>query len=503
MEQSLQKNPVFINETILNETVEQPIECDALLPDYCPDIRRILKCTMTPALMSKNLMSGRLTIEGLAMLGILYLSAGGELARGEYKVPFSRTMELPADADNPLITVTLSQGRLSCRAVSSRRLDIRGSVVIRATGVTCTEEPLICGCEDETLQLRRRERTGVRLAAQSEREQRLTQTMTLSGSGAPLTRILRCDAHIARREERIENGRLLVRGEVQASALAAREDGGWERAECTLPFEVPLELPGLGDDTPCEVWQEICCAAAEPAADEDGEYRSIGWDITIMTYARLYKPYRSTVCTDCYSTRYASSGRAREICTTQLHSICGESETWRDTIPLPEQMGEIAALWITEEGCTVRPEGDGLLAEGKLNLTLLGRMGDQELYSFDRALELSHAIPAPEGARWNARLECRSCQWELRGGELSLTCELWWSGAVWSEAKDAVLEEVTVDEKRPKSDPASRGLYIYMAEPGEDLWEVARRYNTSEDRIRADNSGIGEECPGGALLIPV
>ena len=60
-----------------------------------------------------------------------------------------------------------------------------------------------------------------------------------------------------------------------------------------------------------------------------------------------------------------------------------------------------------------------------------------------------------------------------------------------------------MDEAAPKENRMPRGLYIYMAEEGESLWEVARRYNTSEARIREDNGEMGEYCPAGPLLIPV
>ena len=82
MELELRRQTVPSFETILEETVEQPVECDALLPDYCPDIRRILKCTLIPVPVGKTITAGRLEVEGLATLNILYISAGGEPARG-------------------------------------------------------------------------------------------------------------------------------------------------------------------------------------------------------------------------------------------------------------------------------------------------------------------------------------------------------------------------------------------------------------------------------------
>lgn len=237
--------------------------------------------------------------------------------------------------------------------------------------------------------------------------------------------------------------------------------------------------------------------------DADGEYRALEWGVTISAEGKIYRAYALDCCTDGYSTRYQSACKGRTLQTVELVNLCRESETRRETLPLPEATGEVVALWARVEGCTAAPEGDGLLAEGRLGLTLLTKMGDGEYYSFDRTMELQRQLPGGEDCRWEAGLECRGCRWEQTGNELSLTCELVWQGAICRTRRLAVLEDITVDEAAPKENRMPRGLYIYMAEEGESLWEVARRYNTSEARIREDNGEMGECCPAGPLLIPV
>lgn len=210
MELELRRQTVPSFETILEETVEQPVECDALLPDYCPDIRRILKCTLTPVPVGKTITAGRLEVEGLATLNILYISAGGEPARGEYKVPFTRMLELHGEAEDPIITVGMLPGPVSCRAVNQRRLEIRGSVVVSASVISCHGQQILAGSEEKTIQLRMGPAKGIRLSGAFDREQRLAKTTTLEGSDAPLTRVLRCDAAVSRREEKWLDGRLLI-----------------------------------------------------------------------------------------------------------------------------------------------------------------------------------------------------------------------------------------------------------------------------------------------------
>lgn len=504
MELELRRQTVPSEETILEETVEQAVECDALLPDYCPDIRRILKCTLTPVPVGRSVAAGRLEVEGLAILHILYISAGGEPARGEYKVPFTRMLELRGEAEDPIITVGMQPGPVSCRAVNQRRLEIRGSVVISAAVISCRRQQILEGSEDKTIQLRQAAQKGTRLAGSFAREQRLAKTTALEGSAAPLTRVLRCDAAVTRREEKWAEGRLLITGEVLATAHCADQNGGWQTAECTLPFELAIDCPEGADadfDTRCFA----AMPAAEPAQDADGEYRALEWGVTVCAEGKLYRPYTMACCTDGYSTRYRSECRSTTLQTVELAAICRESETRRETLPLPEATGDVVALWVRAEGCAAAPEGDGLLAEGRLGLTLLTRMGDGEYYSFDRTLEVQRHIPAPEGedCRWEAGLECRGCRWEQTGSELALTCELYWQGAVCRTRRLAALEEMAVDETAPVENRMPRGLYIYMAAEGESLWEIARRYNTSEARIQEDNGGMGECCPAGPLLIPV
>ena len=54
MELNLQKQTVSVNETVYDGSVEQPLECDVLLPDYCPDIQKILRCEVTPSLLAAS-----------------------------------------------------------------------------------------------------------------------------------------------------------------------------------------------------------------------------------------------------------------------------------------------------------------------------------------------------------------------------------------------------------------------------------------------------------------
>lgn len=156
-------------------------------------------------------------------------------------------LELHGEAEDPIITVGMLPGPVSCRAVNQRRLEIRGSVVIAASVISCHGQQILAGSEEKTIQLRMAQQKGIRLSGAFDREQRLAKTTTLEGSAAPLTRVLRCDAAVSRLEEKWLDGRLIITGEVLAAAHCADQNGGWQTAECTLPFELTIDCPEGAD----------------------------------------------------------------------------------------------------------------------------------------------------------------------------------------------------------------------------------------------------------------
>ena len=75
MEYRVMKGEIPVCETILDTSAEQPIDLDFSLPDYCPDIQKILKCQIYPTITEQTI-SDRLDVEGEVLVKLLYLDSG-------------------------------------------------------------------------------------------------------------------------------------------------------------------------------------------------------------------------------------------------------------------------------------------------------------------------------------------------------------------------------------------------------------------------------------------
>lgn len=71
------RQAVCVNELIYEGSVEQSVDSDLTLPDYCPDILRILKCTVTPRVTGSQVSGERITVDGTVLVRLIYVGEDG------------------------------------------------------------------------------------------------------------------------------------------------------------------------------------------------------------------------------------------------------------------------------------------------------------------------------------------------------------------------------------------------------------------------------------------
>ena len=111
---------VYHNALLREETME------AIVPDACPDILRVLDTTVTVCLNSKQVKNGYAELSAVARLDILYLpEGGGAVQRLTMSIPYRVTAESPALTDQNRLTVCLSVHRQEARTLHSRKVMAR------------------------------------------------------------------------------------------------------------------------------------------------------------------------------------------------------------------------------------------------------------------------------------------------------------------------------------------------------------------------------------------
>ena len=155
MKEKCLKSDVFVNENIFCDSLEQAVDADFTLPDFCPDISKIFKCNAIPRIVSKSLNGASVTLDGNVTVTILYCDKESRFCSYEYIYPFSKTVELSRDASGGNVAAKVKCDYINCRAVTGRKIDIHGAVGINLRVFKRKCDEIISDIDDELIEVKR------------------------------------------------------------------------------------------------------------------------------------------------------------------------------------------------------------------------------------------------------------------------------------------------------------------------------------------------------------
>ena len=509
MELNLQRQTITINETVFQVSVEQPIECDALLPDYCPDIVKVLKCAATTHVDSTSISGNRLTIEGMAVIHVYYSTEQNQIRHAEYKVPFAKQAELRSSPEKPVVSITPSVDYINCRAVNQRRVDVRGAISFAVKVIDQKEQKFISDASGGGIQLRREMVKVTDILGQNKSVLSVSEELELGYGKGQISSIVRSQYKVRAHEHKVVSGKVVVKGELVLHILyqPLEDPEALEVMEYTLPLSQIIDSEYADEDCLCDVEMFVIGCELASKAGDDGEYRAFGLEARVGANVTVHKHSEIPVAGDCFSTKYETSCKRAPVSFIRLIDIVGEMISHKVTLDLPEGVERLLDAWSDIESMTWRQEADALVLDLKLSVCLFARMENKECFYFEHPAELSHTIALSEDCA-EVQLEPTSdltfSTYSLIGKEkIDMRFEVMVRGCVYCTVKSEAISDVSVDEEKVKVKEQNK-LYIYYAGAGERVWDIAKHYNTAPGAIWEENSiesdALGEKR---MLLIPI
>lgn len=504
MELKLMKEPVNVSETIFEGVAEHALECDVLLPDVNADVEKILRCEVTPALLSAGTNGERLQLDGIAVAQVYYVDAQGCLRRAEFKIPYTKTLELRGAAQTPLISVTQNVDYFNCRCVNSRRLDMRGAVSIQARVTSQTQEQVLCTAQGGGIQLRREPLENT-VVLGGTRSLTVREELELGHGKAPVGAIVRCDASVRVLDYKAISNKLVTKGELSLHLLYSVQDDDQklETMEYTLPVSQVIDIDGVDEGCSCSVWYDVISTDVQPQRNQNGEKCVFSVEASLNACARACRRLTLDAACDCYSTQYECRPETRQMTFTGLSRIVEEEIPLKQTLEIAGGFESVADLWCRVQSVTVRNEQENVVVSGKLSVRMFLR-DSEGAYSYqEQSCDFTHPIAAEAAMDTviTPRLTVENAGYVISGsGKLEIRCSIRVQGELLRRVVRSVLCSLAVEQTKPKTHRDCQ-LYLYYANDNEPVWEIAKRYNTSVEAITSGNQIDGAAIQGKTMLI--
>ncbi|MEE0839274.1 MAG: DUF3794 domain-containing protein, partial [Acutalibacteraceae bacterium] len=114
------KQALSINEAVFSTTGEIAVDEDFVLPDFYPEVVKILKCKAQARVASKNANGTSVTLDGHICVDLLYCDKDGNLCSFQQVLPFNKIFDTETDVTGGCVTCKIKTDYLNCRAVTER-----------------------------------------------------------------------------------------------------------------------------------------------------------------------------------------------------------------------------------------------------------------------------------------------------------------------------------------------------------------------------------------------
>ncbi len=508
MDFSVKKEPVFVTEVVYDGQAEQGVEFDYVLPDYYPDIFKILRCTLRPGIVSYNISGDKLICDGVICITALYLSEGGGMECIEHRYSYSKTVDLPKAADNGTVTIEPKVDYCTCRAVSGRRIDVRGAVSFKIKVSCITPFEIITDMEGGLVQTRKNKVCCTRKLTAG-KQFVVREDIGVSGVDGSIKAVVSCDAAAVVNDCKIIADKVVLKGVAQLKALyLVQNDGGsmLQTMEAEIPLSQIVDMQGVDEKHTCYAqFRVLSCNLSVKSADDVtagvfGCEMTVGSQITATLEENIYP------VTDMYSTGYECSFTTAALKTESDHRYISQTFNTKQMIEcdngIPDSVIDVSCD-VTEVMCRTGDNGD-ITVNGKL-ICYIAAVKDNEPVFSEKSLPFE-AVVSVGGVTADSVIQpvlsISAVSYSINDDGIELRCSVLMQGSMYVCSSSQVIKQAEINESECKKKDDEYMLKLYFADANEDVWNIAKRYNTSAAAIEAENE-VTDGKVSGLLLIPI
>ena len=469
---------------------------DFTLPDYMPEVRRIVSCSASPLPENKYVEGNDVVLSGVVNFTVLYIGEDGKLnaahLTSEYDVSIKcGTADMTGLSRDSIISST-SVTSSSCRATGPRKLSLgcrlysklfsasvnvcRETINVSADGKNHTATT----ADELTL-----ERKMADVATTSVTSTRQTGDISGEVKTRPGTKIIACCVGTGISDVRIGPRDVTVKGEACIDFITEDTYGDIATLRIKNPIEeiITVGSTSSSDRETKNASAIIRCAAITVSGGDEGVYTwNMEYDIDVIHTSSKNVQITDDIYSTKYETEVEKESASPLVCLKNGNSRLSVSVSKQVTPSTDRHVGHVAGkVTLDRAECT---------ADGKLSLSgnctvYVVTVGGGEIAMEEVNLPVKFDCPC-EKSDGVKNVICEAsvmyADGRLDGDKLTVNAELCLSIFAYSAIKTDYVSKCNIDCDR---EFGMRGscVKIYFPEEGEEMWDIGKKYHCRLEKI--------------------
>jgi len=502
MKMGISTYELLIPKKFISSKVDKDLEFDSPLPEYCPDIARIIKVDCTPFSESCEISDGKAMVSGKAVYDVLYeTDYKNRLRCCTFTQDFSQSIPIPRNnAENITAFCNVVCERISCKLLSSRRLVVKSTLKAHFEIEGETSVTALAVNEDKETFFRKKTIGFDGRTILHEGNYKFGDSLSLAQSEKCIGEIICGNVVLQAPQVTLSPGRAEIKSSASVHALCEEEnnEGKYYMSVKTLPINIEYTNDAIEDYKNISVSLEPYDAEFSPELDQYGESRVIKTAFSVKMCMKINEPKAHTVAEDMFEKEFDSipviaSATLPHLVSKNESSFSAEAKL-PPMSPKPETLLDSSAR---DYGSTVEINKDGITINGAFFVTLLADT-EEGIQSFDHSIPYQQFIPL-ELQNGKTNVVADSMPVEVvstlhSDGSATVRVIATAKVYVYSESEETFISEVSKRTARQTESDGPSLTYCF-AKKDEALWDIAKLYRVDPESIifanpkRFDNSG--------------
>ncbi len=506
----LLKEELSLTETQPAEKAIAYADGDVIVPDVKPDILKILQVDAASTITSKEISGSTVKIWGIVKYSILYIpDKEGECIKSILtEMPFSHTIDKKQISNITMIDISTDIERVEFTLLNSRKLNIKTAVSLNMVLYETKTLTLASGIDFEKAEVIYQTINTENLDALEEYNFTLRDRLEIPSGRATISEILKLDINISDPEVKAISGKAVIKGNVILSSLYTDTNGEIQSISGEIPFTEIAEIFDLEEDSPCNVEYRLKDYSYITGLNDDGEPGSIDFDISITAVVSSFSQKNIQIMKDCFCPGLRTEMVYNPSEFENILSRTTNQYTIKEILSPDKKLPQITSVYnvIAKPFITkATPQKGKVMLEGHLDVYILYITDNPQIpiYSFKGEIPLNLALDndqASDSLLCSAGICCEHLSYNLNmANEVELRCTLSCNVRLSCKETMNVISDCTLCQN-----DQDFGIVIYFVQPGDSLWQIAKRYSVAVSDIAKFNN-IPEEdiiTPGQRLIIP-
>lgn len=492
------------------------VEGDILVPDIKPDISNVLTVEGAANITKKEIQQDKIVVDGVVNFKILYTTENGEqpMYSMNASAGFNQHIDMPGIRPDMMGEVAAEVEHVDFQITNERKLAVKSVVNLSAKVLDSARMEVlreIYGLED--VQVLRNKIHYNDLVGTNHAETIVRETFEVDENLPEIREILRCEAVAVEKETKVTDGKVIISGIVKANTLYLGEDerNPMIQLKHEIPFTHFVELNGAMKDMDSKINMKVDDIFTEVKENLDRDRKLFDVEATVKIAVSVFDQEEKEVIIDAYSPSKKLKVEKKPVIFQQTLGKNTANMIVRETLDIPENQGDAFKILsvntrpvLTDYSLTE----DKTIIEGVIeaDVLYLSQGKDQKVHSFQQEIPFRHFVEIPgtkENMEADIDLKVFDVDFSLINPEqvevklnVGASCVVKKNAQIEVLVNAEELEEVVDTTKTPS-------ITIYFVQPGDTLWKIAKRYNTTVENIVKTNeiADPNHIMPGNQIII--